>query len=285
MSTLSSQSDGEKGTMRGEMNKLESRCTSLQQDLEAKRKEGERTEGICSGLKTQVENLREELKATQKAYQDKMEMSLAKLEAEWQAKMLKLQQDHAAGVIAAVAKAEAVIQNQLVEARRTHQQEMDRLQAQLDALQLATQEGNAEADEIGNVSTYLWTYLPHYLPTYSTSTCIHSCLPTLTLPSPHNSTHFPHQGRRLKAQLEAEQQAHVRDVYALNAQLDAEKRRLEQEKQSELESLRGSMEKAAVDRIAGLEAKHGEDLGGYLVTLSNFLYIHLAHPNKSSHLT
>ena len=155
MSTLSSQSDGEKGTMRGEMNKLESRCTSLQQDLEAKRKEGERTEGICSGLKTQVENLREELKATQKAYQDKMEMSLAKLEAEWQAKMLKLQQDHAAGVIAAVAKAEAVIQNQLVEARRTHQQEMDRLQAQLDALQLATQEGNAEADEIGNVSTYL----------------------------------------------------------------------------------------------------------------------------------
>ena len=85
--------------------------------------------------------------------------------------------------------------------------------------------------------------------------------------------------------MEAEQQAHVRDVYALNAQLDAEKRRLEQEKQSELESLRGSMEKAAVDRIAGLEAKHGEDLGGYLVTLSNFLYIHLAHPNKSSHLT
>ena len=247
------------------MNKLESRCTSLQQDLEAKRKESERAEGICNGLKTQVENLREELKATQKAYQDKMEMSLAKLEAEWQAKMLKMQQEHAAGVIAAVAKAEAVIQNQLVEARRTHQQEIDRLQAQLDALQLATQAGNAEADEIGNVPVYL--DMCSSVPSHTTLSSPHITLSSyhyiLTTLNPHNTLFntFIYEGRRLKAQLEAEQQAHVHDVDELNAQLAAEKRRLEQEKQNELDGLRGSMEKATADRIAGLEAKHGEDLG------------------------
>jgi DNA-binding transcriptional regulator YiaG len=39
-------------------------------------------------LKNQVESLREELKASQKAFRDRMDMSQAKLEAEWQARLV-----------------------------------------------------------------------------------------------------------------------------------------------------------------------------------------------------
>jgi hypothetical protein len=50
---------------------------------------------VCNGLKTQVESLREELKATQKAFRDKMDLSLSKLDGEWAEKMDKLKAEHA----------------------------------------------------------------------------------------------------------------------------------------------------------------------------------------------
>ena len=51
-------------------------------------------ESVCNGLKTQVESLREELKATQKAFRDKMDGSLAKLDGEWAGKMEQLKAAH-----------------------------------------------------------------------------------------------------------------------------------------------------------------------------------------------
>ena len=70
-------------------------------ELEAKKKEGERVESVCNGLKNQVESLREELKATQKAYREKMDLSVAKVEADWQAKLdaqIALQEEEIAKV-------------------------------------------------------------------------------------------------------------------------------------------------------------------------------------------
>lgn len=74
----------------------------LQQDLDSKKKEAERVESVCNGLKTQVESLREELKATQKAFRDKMDLSLAKLDGEWTEKMEKLKADHTVNILTSV---------------------------------------------------------------------------------------------------------------------------------------------------------------------------------------
>lgn len=76
------------------MTRLELKYISLQKDLESRKKEGERAEGVASSLKNQVESLREELKATQKAYQDKMDLSHAAIEKEWEIKMGKLRDTH-----------------------------------------------------------------------------------------------------------------------------------------------------------------------------------------------
>ena len=72
------------GVYKLEITRLESKYTTLQKDLEAKKKESERSESVSTSLKNQVETLRDELKATQKAYQEKMEMSTLKLEKEWE---------------------------------------------------------------------------------------------------------------------------------------------------------------------------------------------------------
>jgi hypothetical protein len=71
----------------------------LQQELDGKKKEVERVDSVCNGLKTQVESLREELKATQKAFRDKMDLSLAKLDGEWSGKMEILRADHMVSVV------------------------------------------------------------------------------------------------------------------------------------------------------------------------------------------
>ena len=84
---VSKASDGEKGLLKAEMSKLESKATSLQKELEARKKESERSESVCTSLKNQVESLREELKSSQLAFREKMESSKAKLEADWQAKL------------------------------------------------------------------------------------------------------------------------------------------------------------------------------------------------------
>jgi uncharacterized coiled-coil protein SlyX len=69
MCSLSDQSVGEKGVLQVEMNKLETKYANMQKDFEQKKKEGERAEGVQDSLKSQVESLREELKANQRAYQ------------------------------------------------------------------------------------------------------------------------------------------------------------------------------------------------------------------------
>ena len=50
--------------------------------------ENERAGAVTTGLKNQIESLREELQASQKAFRDKMDTSQAKLESEWQAKLV-----------------------------------------------------------------------------------------------------------------------------------------------------------------------------------------------------
>lgn len=87
LQSLSEQADGERNALRGEVSKWEGKARGLQKELEHRKKENERAESVTTGLKNQVESLREELKASQKAFLDKMGMSQAKLEAEWQARL------------------------------------------------------------------------------------------------------------------------------------------------------------------------------------------------------
>ena len=83
-------------------------------------------------LSRQVENLREELEATQKAYQDKMDLARSKLEAEWENKLAAQQREGSALAAAALAAAEAAARDQLAALRRAHEEEVARLQVGLD---------------------------------------------------------------------------------------------------------------------------------------------------------
>ena len=87
ITSLSETADGEKGTLKNQLTAAENKTKSLQKELENKKKDNERNESVCTSLKNQVESLREELKATQKAFRDKMDASLAQVEADWQAKL------------------------------------------------------------------------------------------------------------------------------------------------------------------------------------------------------
>jgi predicted nucleic acid-binding Zn-ribbon protein len=87
LQSMSEQADTERAALKADASKWEGKAKGLQKDLDARKKDNERAESVTSGLKNQVENLREELKASQKAFRDKMDMSAAKLEAEWQAKL------------------------------------------------------------------------------------------------------------------------------------------------------------------------------------------------------
>ena len=87
ITSLSEMADGERGSLKTQLTAAENKTKSLQKELDAKKKESERVEGVCTSLKNQVESLRDELKATQKAFRDKMDASLAKVEADWQAKL------------------------------------------------------------------------------------------------------------------------------------------------------------------------------------------------------
>ena len=79
-----------------------------------------------------MENLREELEATQKAYQDKMDLARSKLEAEWENKLAAQQREGSALAAAALAAAEAAARDQLAALRRAHEEEVARLQVGLD---------------------------------------------------------------------------------------------------------------------------------------------------------
>ena len=55
---------------------LYEKVKSLRLELDAKKKEGEGAQGVIAGLKSQIESLREELKASQKAFRAKKQIEL-----------------------------------------------------------------------------------------------------------------------------------------------------------------------------------------------------------------
>ena len=88
LQAVSEQAETDKANLRGEVSKLDAKSKALQKELDAKKLENERASSVTTGLKNQVESLREELQASQKAFREKMDMSQAKLEADWQAKLV-----------------------------------------------------------------------------------------------------------------------------------------------------------------------------------------------------
>jgi predicted nucleic acid-binding Zn-ribbon protein len=87
ISNLSENADSEKATLQKDYAKVTEKYKNLKVEMEAKKREGEMAQSTISGLKTQIDDLREELKSTQRAYKEKMDMSLQKLEEDWQRKM------------------------------------------------------------------------------------------------------------------------------------------------------------------------------------------------------
>lgn len=110
------QADGEKNALKAEVLKYENKTKALQKELDAKKKESERAETVVNGLKNQVESLREELKASQAAFREKMDSSRAKIDADWQAKMDSLLSDH-----------EMALKDLEELLKRAHQSELDAL--------------------------------------------------------------------------------------------------------------------------------------------------------------
>ena len=134
------------GALKTEMTRLELKYVSLQKDLETRKKEGERAEGVASSLKNQVESLREELKATQKAYQDKMDLSHAAIEKEWEIKMGKLRDTHLSDL---ETTALGLKKNHGIEVQdlcSRHEGESRDLQT---ALQRVTSDASAESQQVG----------------------------------------------------------------------------------------------------------------------------------------
>ncbi len=87
---LASQSDSsqqEKEKMKNDYMKLEAKYKALSKEFDSKKGDNERYESITNSLKNQIENLREELKASQKAFREKMDINTQKLEQEWSAKL------------------------------------------------------------------------------------------------------------------------------------------------------------------------------------------------------
>ena len=75
IANLSENADSEKASLQKDYQKVQEKYKSLKVEFEAKRRDGELAQGTISGLKNQIDDLREELKSTQKAYKEKMDMS------------------------------------------------------------------------------------------------------------------------------------------------------------------------------------------------------------------
>lgn len=87
---LANQSDTnqqEKEKMKADYQKLESKYKALSKEFDSKKGDNERYESITNSLKNQIENLREELKASQKAFREKLDLNSQKLEQEWADKL------------------------------------------------------------------------------------------------------------------------------------------------------------------------------------------------------
>lgn len=83
---LANSHESEKLIMKNDYNKLENKYKAVMKDLETKKYEMERHESITTSLKQQIEQLREELKVSQKQYANSLNTSIVKLESEWSQK-------------------------------------------------------------------------------------------------------------------------------------------------------------------------------------------------------
>lgn len=138
LQVLAEQAEAERTTLRGEASKWEGKAKGLQKELDSRKKEGERAESVMTGLKNQVESLREELKASQKAFREKMDISAAKLEAEWQARL--------EAAVAEGEKALSSTQSELLEKHRKELEELVRRHGEdIDELKTALQQEAAFA--------------------------------------------------------------------------------------------------------------------------------------------
>ena len=144
LQSLSEQADGERNTLRGEVSKWEGKARVLQKELENRKRENERAESVTTGLKNQVESLRDELKASQKAFLDKMGMSQAKLEAEWQARLDAQQESSNAALDALRAALSQEHAQDLQRLMTSHNDDMLSLKA------LLQKEQNASAKELAD---------------------------------------------------------------------------------------------------------------------------------------
>eukprot|EP01041_Mallomonas_annulata_P004098 gene4098-8148_t len=147
---LSDQADGDKSTLRTEMTKLESKTKALQIDLDTKIRENARSETVCTSLKTQVENLRDELKASQKAFRDKMEASQAQSDSEWYAKIELLKSTHDTELSNQVTNHQKALKTQYDELNERHEAELVALRSALqkEANQYNETLAQAERDRI-----------------------------------------------------------------------------------------------------------------------------------------
>eukprot|EP00605_Chrysophyceae_sp_TOSAG23-4_P001977 GSChrysophyteH1.ASY1.ANO1.2191.1 assembled CDS len=128
LANLTDNAENAKQTLEKEYAKAKEKVKNLKLELDAKRKEGEGAQGVISGLKSQIESLREELKASQKAFRDKMDMGLARLEEDWQRKMDTLVENHGQALLDQREDIEAAMNVERQALVRTHEETVSSLQ-------------------------------------------------------------------------------------------------------------------------------------------------------------
>ena len=130
LENLTTNADNEKAALQKDFVKAQERAKTLKAELDAKKKEGEGAQGVIAGLKSQIESLREELKASQKAFRDKMDMGLLKLEEDWQRKMDGVIAKHGQALLDAQVAAEEAVAAERKTLLATHEEVQANLRAQ-----------------------------------------------------------------------------------------------------------------------------------------------------------
>ena len=128
------------------MTRLETKYSALQKDLELKKKESERADSVCSSLKNQVETLRDELKATQKAYQQKMEILTKKLEREFEDKINSLKDTQSSDFTMTMALARKNFDENFLEMKTSSDSEIKSLKEKMIEINKKAEEDMKSAD-------------------------------------------------------------------------------------------------------------------------------------------
>jgi chromosome segregation ATPase len=158
MSDSSSQAAGDKGHLQEQIAQLQATVQSMQSDIENKRSDIERLTGNKSSLKEQVDDLTDRLEAQRKAYETRMENSLANQGAEWTNKLDSMIAHEKSQHEQAFSDMKAKLENEMEMMRNSHSMEIDTLKdrakasadaagGDLDRLQKAYDE---LADELSN---------------------------------------------------------------------------------------------------------------------------------------